>query len=212
MDYFTAMADADKPARRRRTNVPTNDAQKSVRRFHIPDDDIDQYVTLHKDGDPFPNPHREGWYSIIVQALKAMGIDERHEWPAFCAKVKELMSDPATKDAQGLTHWDRSLDPDAPDDREDRLLQNVDVLQRFSGMTPYGLRIHQIAQRVLRRRGGCIDLEVWGDKLFIRLNLQPETIQVPVAGGQTMRVPVPINETRRLTPPARQTEGPVAQV
>lgn len=205
-DYFTVMTGADKTARRRKKPATGSDGRKTVRRFHISENLIDEYGLLHEDGDPFPNPHREGWYHFIIEALKALGLDERHEWPVFCVKVKELMSDAATKDAEGLTYWDRALDPDSPDDREDRLLQNVEVLQRLNGMTPYGLRIHQIAQRVLGRRGGCIDLEVWGDKLFIRLNLQPETIQIPVGSDQTMRVPVPINETRRL--PKTQAEQP----
>lgn len=198
MDYFAAMGVSDKTTRRHKKAATTNDERKTVRRFHIPDNLIDEYGLLHEDGDAFPNPHREGWYHFVVEALKALGLDERHEWSAFFGKVKELMSDPATRDERGLSYWDQSLDADAQDDREQRLLQNVEVLQRLNGMTPYGLRIHQIAQRVLGRRGGCIDLEVWGEKLFIRLNLQPETIQIPIAGGQTMRVPVPINETRRL--------------
>lgn len=210
MDYFTVMASADKPGRRRKKPASTDDAPKPVRRFHIPEDVIDEYGIIHEDGDAFPNPHREGWYYFIIEALKALGLDQRHPWPVFCAKVKELMNDPATKDARGLTYWDQSLEPDAEDDREARLRQNVEVLQRLNGMTPYGLRIHQIAQRVLRRRGGCIDLEVWGDKLFVRLNLQPETIQVPISGGQTVRVPVPINETRRLKTAATQIEDQTA--
>jgi len=212
MDYFTVMAEAAKPGRRRKKATSINDAPKPVRRFHIPEDEIEEYGMIHEDGDAFPNPHREGWYYFIIEALKTLGLDQRHPWPTFCTKVKELMSDPATKDARGLTSWDQSLEPVAEDDREERLLQNVEVLQRLSGMTPYGLRIHQIAQRVLRRRGGCIDLEVWGDKLFVRLNLQPETIQVPISGGQTMRVPVPINETRRLKTPAAQIEDQTAPV
>lgn len=198
LNYFNVMTDLKKPTRRRKQLVPSNDEQQSVRRFHIPEDEIDEYGLLHESGDPFPNPHRQGWYHYIIEGLKTLGLDQRHEWPVFSAKVKELMSDPATKDAEGLTHWDRSLGPDAPDDREDRLLQNVQVLQRLSGMTPYGLRITQIAQRVLGRRGGCIDLEVWGDKLYVRLNLRPQIIQIPTGAGEMMRIPVPINEVARL--------------
>lgn len=198
MNYFAAMAVADKGTRRRKKSAPANDERKSVQRFHISEDEIGEYGLIYESGDPFPTPHRQGWYHFIVEALKALGLDERHEWPIFFAKVKDLMSEPATKDEQGLTYWDRSLDPNSADDREDRLLQNVEVLQRFNGTAPYGLRIHQIAQRVLGRRGGCIDLEVWRDKLFVRLNLQPETIQIPIGNGELVRIPVPINETRRL--------------
>lgn len=196
MDYITSLAGTGEPAARRVKDAIEN--KNDARNFHIPENQIAHYRKLHKDGDPFPNPHREGWYHFIIEALKALGLDQRHDWPLFFGKVQELMSHPSTKDANEQTFWDRSLDPDSLDDREGRLLENVEVLQRLKGMTPYGLRIHQIAQRVLGRRGGCIDLEVWGDKLVIRLNLQPETIQVPTSGGQTIRVPVPINETRRL--------------
>ena len=210
LDYFTVMADADAPVRRRKQATPQNDEPKTARRFHIPEDEIDQYATLHAAGDSFPNPHRSGWYHFIIEGLKALGLDERHEWPDFHAKVQQLMSDPTTKDDQGRTLWERSVDQDA-DEGNARLLQNVEVLQRHNGMSPYGLRIHQIGQRVLRRRGACIDLEVWGNKLFIRLNLQPETIQVPIGGARMARVPVPINETRRLTTHAPQPEAPAAQ-
>lgn len=212
LDYFTVMADTDAPVRRRKQSPSQNDEQRPARRFHILEDEIEQCDRLHEGGDPFPNPHRAGWYHFIVESLKALGLDQRHEWPAFHAKIRQLMSDPATKDARGRTLWERSIDPDAQDDGEARLLQNVEVLQRLNGMSPYGLRIHQIAQRVLRRRGACIDLEVWGDQLFIRLNLQPETILIPISGGQTTRVPIPINETRRLTTPAPQSEEPAAHV
>ena len=129
--------------------------------------------------------------------MKALGLDERHEWPVFFAKVKDLMNDPVTKDARGLRIGISRLIQTLPMTVNSAFVKTWEWPQRLSGMTPYGFRIHQIAQRVLCR-AGCIDLEVWGDKLFIRLNLQPETIQFPIRNGEMIRIPVPINETRCL--------------
>src|SRR5579884_3337368 len=83
MDYFTAMTNAAKPARRRKHVADSGEDKKNARRFHIAENEIAQYRTLHKEGDAFPNPHREGWYHYIIEALKGLGLDERHEWTAF---------------------------------------------------------------------------------------------------------------------------------
>src|SRR5689334_21096381 len=85
-----AAAETDSSVRRPKRTTSQSDEPKTARRFHIPEDEIDQYVTLHAAGDSFPNSHRSGWYHFIVQGLKALGLDQRHEWPAFHAKVKQL--------------------------------------------------------------------------------------------------------------------------
>lgn len=220
LSYFapSLMKEADKPIlSRRELPIGRNEGETVMRRFHIQEHEIDQLKAAARDGDVFPNPHNSGCYHFILEALKALGPDRRHSWDLFYAKVKELMSEvkQVGEDGKTVSLWQRFSKKESRSDKgldvDGRLQQNCEVLQRtgirliggvptLSGKTPYGYRINQVAQEVLRKPGASIDIELEGVKTprkFIMLNLHPKMYRVALPNGESIRLPLAVNQTKK---------------
>lgn len=165
--------------------VGRNGVARDPRRFHLSPDAIEQLKTEFKETKRFPNPHNKGFYHYLVEALVTMGVNEEHFQSRVMAKVQSLMSDDSTIQGEGkskTTAWERFDDKDSRNektgkDTEGRFEQNVIVLQRLSGFTPYGRKILDVGQKVMGQPGGVIDLLV-NEKSGIRslrLNLKSAT-------------------------------------
>lgn len=147
---------------RRVLAIGRGNAKVKPRRFHNTSDEIKTLKEAHAAGDPLPNPHNKGFYFYFLEALKALGLDRPHSVARVQSKFKELTSETDTKDADGHTFWQRwsKKEPRVESglDWMSRFMQNVEVLQRLGGMTPYGLRLKEVGTKVLDTKGCVVDV------------------------------------------------------
>lgn len=227
MSYLDLLKEANKPIlERRELPIGRNGANKTIRRHHLPEHQVDQLKAAARDGDVFPNPQNRGCYYYIIEALKTMGLNTSHRWDHFANKVEALMSAPETKDEDGKTAWQRfAKKPQRSDkgrDVDGRLRQNCEVLQRVNlvkqdgqaNKNPYGLKINQVAQEVLKLKGACIDILRESPKhaTYIALNTEPKEFnKYELRDGTVMRVPIPINDLKQRRG-ADEDEAPVKTV
>lgn len=163
------------------------------RRFHLTPEQIAELRKLHDDGDRMPNPQKRGAYCGFLQALKSLGLNKPHSY----GSVKQAMKAAMSEGPKGETLWDRFApngDGENALDLDGRIRQNAEVLQRVSltSFSPYGLKLLQVGQLVLKSKGCVIDIlrTKTGDIQF-RLNTNSAE---------------PLNELRRghgTTPDAR---------
>ena len=181
--YLDVMAQASKPLEsRREMKIGRGGTLVKPRKFHLSDEEIADLRKLHEDGDKMPNPQNRGSYWYIIEAIKSLGLNRKHPLKELIVKVRDLMNDKETKDEDGKTAWARFRDKEAATDNadnalkaEDRIYQNITVLQRVNvetTTTPYGLKLLQVGQKVLKTAGCVIDvLKGATDKeILVRLN------------------------------------------
>lgn len=165
-------------SRRRELAIGRNGAKVAPRKFHLDDNEVNALKEEYKETGVLPNPHNKGFYHYLFAAL-ALHANEQQPQSRVMKSVERLMSDESTNEGEGrdLTNaWDRwaNKDPrnkDTGKDWEGRFEQNVTVLQRLTGLTPYGRRIFDL-HKVIGGKGVVIDVLVGpsGAK-FLRLNL-----------------------------------------
>jgi hypothetical protein len=187
--YRNLMTITDRPlADRKLVAIGRGGAKVAPRKFHLSTGEVDQLRAEKRDGAKMPNPHNRGSYFYIIEALAALGLDRKHKWSALVGKVRELMSDPETRreiDGKKVTDWQRFIHKDPATkneenarDAEGRILQNCEVLQRVNldSNTPYGLKLLQVGQKVLKTKGCVIDLFKSNDgEISVMLNTNSAT-------------------------------------
>jgi hypothetical protein len=189
LTYSQIRAEAEKPLDERK-NLPIgrNGAKVAPRKFHLNRAEIDQLSAALRDGDKMPNPHNKGAYFYSIETLKALGLDRRHSLPVFTAKMRELMSDKSTVqdvDGKPQTAWQRFINKESRNeetglDKDGRIIQNLEVLQRVNvnRTTPYGLKLLQVGQKVLKSKGCVIDITLGGEggkEIMVALNTDSDT-------------------------------------
>jgi hypothetical protein len=205
--YTDVMSIAERPGDSRRLMpIGRGGAKVAPRKFHLNDDEVASLRQKHRDGDKLPNPQNRGSYFYIIEAGKHLGVNKKHPIKAVIATIRELMSDKETLQ-DGKTAWQRFRDKAPATENaenalstENRIIQNMEVLQRVNttSCTPYGLKLLQVGQKVLRTHGVVIDL-LKGDsdkEILFRLNTDSA---------------VPVNELKRRRgsgdkPATRQAE------
>lgn len=164
--------------------IGRNGAKVAPRRFHLLSDDVatlrDEFAKTKK----IPNPHNRGAYFYFVGALITLGKDKAHSFRTVKDQMRLAMSASDTKDENGKSDWQRFVGKEAhTDDAESaldvdgRLKQNAYVLQRLGGMTPYGLKLLQVGQQVLKSKGMVVDILKGkdGKEIMYRLNTNSAT-------------------------------------
>jgi hypothetical protein len=224
LSYFDLVAEAEKPiAERRSIPIGRRGNETIQRRFHKLASDIDQLSAAHRDGDKFPSPFNKANYHylllvLVKHALSTADRPRKINLTKLVAEFRDLTNDKSTRDASGQTFWQRfknkeSRNPDTGLDYDGRILQNLQVMQRITGKTPYGIKIDQIAKAVLGLPGACIDITKGrGGEIFVSLNLNPQNFaeftcnpnHVPVGytaverdGKHYVTVAQPVDETKR---------------
>lgn len=166
-------------------------AKKPERNFSLSPAEVKDLKAQYAETKRFPNPHNRGAYFYLIEALVDLGVNEAHTQSKVMARVEKLMSAPETIQGEGrdaTTAWERftNKDPrnkDTGKDYEGRFDQNVSVLQRLGGDTPYGLKLLQVGQKVLGTAGAVIDVLV-SDRgtRSLRLNTKSDR---PINEGKT---------------------------
>jgi hypothetical protein len=164
-------------------------SQKHERSFGLSQQDIGELTAEFEKTKTLPNPYRRGSYWYIIEACKSLGLNKKHPLKQVIAKIRELMSDKETKGAEGKTDWQRFRDKapatdqeDVALDAEDRIVQNMAVLQRvnLTSNTPYGLKLLEVGRKVMRSKGAVIDMTRDGKgALLIALNIDSDTPSKP---------------------------------
>lgn len=125
-------------------------------------------------------------YSLIVDALIALGENQPHNIGSVFGKFREIANSADTIRNQ-QTAWDRFAKREARNEKTHRdalarFCANIQVMQRLGGNHPYGLKLAQI--------GACIDIltdknntDLW----FVRLRTN-----IPEGASVT-----PLNESRQ---------------
>lgn len=206
MHYYDLLDEATKPiADRRELPIGRGNEKQTLRRFHILQRELDQLKAAARDGDKFPNPHNRGNYYFIWEALKTLGMNRWHDFKDLFREIRRQMSAVETKDSEGQTLWQRYIaKPSRSENGRDvygKVLQNIEVMQRVTGKSPYGLKVNQVAQEVLGLAGACIDIahkDVKGEPVYVRLNTRPENfLRITTQSGKKYRVALPLNELKR---------------
>jgi hypothetical protein len=190
--YDDLIAHTEKPlASRRELAIGRGGAKVKPRRFHLGDDEVTALKdAIKKLGSKATmaeklsaiNPHNKGFYHDTFAAL-AEHPNEDVPMGRFMARIEKLMSADDTIQGEGkekTTAWERFSDRDPRNadtgkDVEGRIEQNITVLQRLTGLTPYGRRIFDLG-KVLGTKGVVIDVIVnptTGTK-YLRLNTNAE--------------------------------------
>lgn len=162
--------------KRRELNIGRGGVARQPRKFHLDASELETLTAAYKETKAFPNPHNKGFYHYFVQSLIDLGINDSHPASVVMKRVEKLMSNESTIEGEGkeaTTAWDRftGKDPrnaDTGKDWEGRFEQNVVVLQRLwssvdptqMSLTPYGLKILEVGQKVMGHKGGVIDVLV----------------------------------------------------
>jgi hypothetical protein len=169
--YADIMAFVNAPVEDRKTlAIGRQGAKVCPRRFHLLADDIAALRDLYNKGDKCPNPQNKGAYWGFIEALKALGINKAHSY----GECKKAMKAAMTAEGDGEL-WDRFANHKGESenalDLDGRIRQNAEVLQRLGGFTPYGLKLLQVGQAVLKTKGVVVDIlkSKTGDMQF-RLN------------------------------------------
>lgn len=161
-NYRQVRAMAGKPLDER-TALPIgrNGKKEIPRKFHLGTDEVKALKELAEAGDKFPNPHSKGFYHYLIETLKSLGINRAFSWSTVTDKFKEITS--ATKESNGETWWKNwsqkaPRNPATGRDWQGKFEENVEVMQRSGGLTPYGLKILEVGTRVLGTDGAVIDI------------------------------------------------------
>jgi hypothetical protein len=150
------------------------------RRFHLLPTDIEKMRKEYAETKQIPNPFNRGMYGYFFLSLLKLGANKQHPFKSVKEQMRQLASAPTTKDDDGKTDWQRFIGKEAATENEEtalnvdgRLQQNAYVLQRLGGMTPYGLKLLQVGQQVLKSKGCVIDILKGkdGKEKCYRLNL-----------------------------------------
>lgn len=175
--YDALIGQTSRPAaKRRKLKIGRGGSAVVPRKFHLSDEEVTELREQYKETKRFPNPHNKGFYFYLIEALIDLGIDEQHALATVIERMEKLMADPSTLDEGGATAWDRfknkpQRNEATAKDWKGRLEQNIAVLQRLTGLTPYGRRLLDVGQKVLRRRGAVIDLLTTKEgERFLRLS------------------------------------------
>jgi hypothetical protein len=175
--YEDVIKVADLPLlKRRKLPIGRGGAMVQPRKFHLSADEIDVLKAEYKETKRIPNPHAMGFYHFLVEALIDLGVNEQHSLGNVLRKVERLMSDESTLDENKHTAWERfeSRKPRTTGgkDVQGRAEQNIEVLQRLSGLTPYGRKLLDVGQKVLGTSGMVIDIlkAPDSDTKYVRLN------------------------------------------
>jgi len=153
VSYKDVKKEAAKPKAEREAIVQGRNGERRIpRRYDLSQKRVTE-LRKNADGD-FPNPYRKGGvYHGFVQALVDLGLDKAHSF----ADVKESMQKVMGAVERGdTTAWkvfaDRAPKPDAanPKDLNGRIMQTATVIQRLTGVHPYGLKLAQMKS--------CVDI------------------------------------------------------
>lgn len=200
-------------ASRRELAIGRGGAKVKPRKFHLSDEEVGELKGIVKELGKANlsekllaiNPHNKGFYHYLFAAL-AEHPNEKVPQGRVMKRVETLMSDEDTIQGEGrdkTTAWERwaNKDPRNPDtgkDMEGRFDQNVTVLQRLTGLTPYGRRIFDL-HKVIGGSGVVIDVLVadTGTK-YLRLNTDSER-PVNESKVRGMGSPAAIAEERKAS-------------
>ena len=137
-----------------------------IRKYHLTDQEKVQYssrwhlsikdVPLHiqtRASPKFFNPYRQGIYYYQIQTLYLLGSNSWHSLPDIVTKLKEYMStiniETKNKELDVSTAWDQfkykrgRLYARTNKDHLGRIQENYIMLQRLSGLNPYGYKLYQ---------------------------------------------------------------------
>ncbi len=192
--YDALISQTSRPAaKRRKLKIGRGGSAVIPRKFHLSDEEVTALKEQYKETKRFPNPHNKGFYYFLIESLIDLGIDQTHPQSVVIARMEALMNDPSTLDEDGKTAWHRFKEKQPRNnatakDWTARFEQNVVVLQRLTGLTPYGRKLLDVGQKVLRQRGAVIDVLVSEDgQRLLRLNTKSKVPQSPRVGDRSIR-------------------------
>jgi hypothetical protein len=141
-------------------------SKKSIklRKYHLTRQELSQLMSESKENGTFPNPYsRTGAYYAGIQALYNLGSNEWHKMIDIYNQMRSIMS--KEKGVRDLTHWEifcgRGLVSDETSGKKvaDKIAANYAVLQRRTGMNPYGLKLAQVNAYVrIKHIGHGVDM------------------------------------------------------
>lgn len=131
-----------------------------------------------------------GSYWGIVEALSLLGENKCHPFHEVFDKYQEIMNCDSTRDKQNRSGWDKFVGKKARSEETgkmplDKFAENIEVLQRMGGSTPYGFKLAQT--------GACINVFLDDDK--------SKMIELKTGIDKSPHEIEPINESRRARKP-----------
>ena len=115
----------------------------AIRKHHLTTDELNA-LKLKANGKHI-NPYvRKGCYRATIEALMDLGVDQWHSFISFREKFKEVMNLYSVGLKKNLwTEYANKMPRNnkTGKDLTGRILQNMTILQRVSGLHPYGLKV-----------------------------------------------------------------------
>lgn len=167
ISYQTQAHIAALPQKERPETIKKRDGTMTrIRRFHMDVDEQRECRQRSEQMGRFCSPYKvNGVYWGIVEALSLLGENKEHSFADFFAKFRGVMDDPSREDDRG-TPWERFTKKPLRSSTTglnfiEKTKQNIRVLQRLGGNTPYGMKLAQV--------NACIDVLGTNEDMRLRL-------------------------------------------
>tara|TARA_Y100000310_G_scaffold344948_2_gene460697 strand:- start:4857 stop:5510 length:654 start_codon:yes stop_codon:yes gene_type:complete len=160
IDYTKLKHEAEKPASERRKVHLSNGCIRTIRKYHLTDDELSLYWTKREALGTFLNPlDRSGAYKAQIEVLIILGANKWHSYLTAFKKLREIMK--TMKSVRYKNAWDAFINkkpikrngrlPGGSKDAGGRMRQNYEGLQRYEGRHPFGCKLKQVF--------ACIDIK-----------------------------------------------------
>ena len=123
---------------------------KTLRKHHLTDEEVVD-LKLKANGKTINPFRRNGIYKAMVQALIDLGVNNWHSFSDYRNKIKEVMNNFSIGKKRNLWEEFANKQPRNETTGKDltgRILQNATILQRVSGLHPYGYAIYQMCYSI----------------------------------------------------------------
>jgi hypothetical protein len=153
--YETIIEEASKPIKFRDACLKTNRGNlRKPRKYHMTEVKLKELIEENQKENRLPNPFRwGGLYWGFIEALISLGENKKHSFADVKNKMKEALEKiPSKKETNKWEEFSLKLPKDSgmAKDLNGRIFQNAEMLQRLTGLDPYGYRLLQV--------GMCIDI------------------------------------------------------
>jgi hypothetical protein len=149
VNYEEIKKEAEKPASMRDKIVVSNRGNTvKPRRYHLVKERADFLKEQYKKTSVFPNPYRNnGMYHAIVQSLINLGINKKHSFSEIKKEIENILTLKKKPENRNLWQTFKCRKPRNPLSGKDingRIIDNMMILQRVSGLHPFGEKLRQL--------------------------------------------------------------------
>jgi len=149
-----------------------------LRKYHLTQSELEALRAKYKDKG-FINPYsREGAYYGSIEALVDLGIDQFHSIDNIVKKMQQIMSKFHIAERENAWTTFMARVEQSEQTVEERVSANFSVLQRLTGLHPYGMKLAQVHACIDIRREFGVNFYCLRTNFKHSENVAPKTIVI----------------------------------